>query len=230
MEELNLKEILYILLNKWWILVISIIIVFSACYVWTNYYVTPEYSSATTLYVGKNVDQVGIQTTDLNMGTSLIDDYREIAKSKLIAYEVIEKLDLTNMDADTLTSKISVSQRGETRVIQISVTDTDPNLAMEITKTVAEVFREKVIEIMQIENVQIIDKAKMPMHPVSPNKNRNYLMSIILGMALGIGLVFLLHFMDDNVKTPEDVEKCVDLPVIGTIPVFGAKGGRGSNG
>jgi len=230
MEELNLKEILYIILNKWWILVISTIVLFSACYVWTNYYVIPEYSSVTTLYVGKNVDQVGIQTTDLNMGASLIDDYREIAKSKLVAYEVIEKLGLTGMDADTLTSKISVSKRGETRVIQISVTDADPGRALDITKTVAEVFREKVIEIMQIENVQIIDKAEMPTHPVSPNKNRNYLMSILLGLAVGVGVVFLIHFLDDNIKTPEDVEKCVDLPVIGTIPVFGIKGGRYING
>jgi capsular polysaccharide biosynthesis protein len=226
MEELNLKEVFMVLKGKWWVLVICVVVMFSLAYFWTNYYVTPLYSAETTLYVGKNIDQEGLQTTDLNMGTNLIEDYREIAKSRLVAYEVMEELGITGIDADTLAEKIKVVQRGETRVIQISVEDADPRKALEITRTVAEVFRKKVIQIMQLENVQIIDRAEMPLLPVSPQKSRNYMLGIMLGAAIGAGIIFLIYFLDDNIKTPEDIRKCVELPVIGTIPAFRIKGRR----
>lgn len=225
MTEISIKDIFRILLRKWWVIFICIVIFGAAAYIWTNYYVVPMYNASTTLYVGKNTDQIGIETTDLYLGSNLILDYREIAKSKLVAYEVIDELGL-RMSAGALAGRISVNQRDATRVIQISITDSNPQMAMDIANTVAEVFRRKVIEIMQVENVQVIDKAELPIFPVSPNKQLNYMIGIILGLAIGVGVIFLIEFLDDTVKTPEDVEKYTGLTVIGTIPVFQGKGRR----
>lgn len=229
MEEISIRDLIRMFLRRWWILVICTLAVGSAAYVWTHYYITPIYSAYTTLYVGKNADQVGIQSADLYLGTNLIQDYREIAKSKLIAYEVIKKLGYEKMSAGAMAGKINVTQKSDTRVIQISVDDPDPQAAMDITNTVAEVFKNKVIEIMQVENVQIIDKAELPMYPVSPNNNRNVMVGIILGLAIGVGIVLLIEFLDNTIKSPEDVQKYVDLPVIGVIPVFRTKGRRSGN-
>lgn len=226
MEEFNLRDILQMFLKRWWIIILCTIVFGSISYIYTNYYTVPVYAANTTLYVGKNVDQVGIQTSDLYLGSSLIMDYREIAKSKMVAYEVINELGFTNMSAGTMAGMISVTQRNETRVIQISVSDTDPMRAMNITNKVAEVFQKKVIEIMQVENVQIIDKAETPRFPISPDKNLNLMIGVILGLALGVGIIFLVEFLDDTIKTPDDVQKHVNLPVIGTIPVFQEKGRR----
>jgi capsular polysaccharide biosynthesis protein len=225
MVEITIRDIFRILLRRWWIVLIFIIVCGTASYIWTNYYITPMYSANTTLYVGKNTDQYGIETTDLYLGSNLILDYSEIAKSKLVAYEVIDELGL-RMSAGALAGRISVNQRDMTRVIQISVTDSNPQRAMDIANTVAEVFKKKVVEIMQVENVQVIDRAELPMFPVSPNKQVNYMAGVILGLALGVGLIFLIEFLDDTVKTPEDVQKYTGLPVIGTIPVFHRKGRR----
>ncbi|NLK86635.1 MAG: hypothetical protein GX279_03980 [Clostridiaceae bacterium] len=225
MEDISYKQLLKKILERWWILLICVLVSFSTAYVWTNNFVVPLYSASTTLYVGKNTDQIGIESSDLNLGSNLILDYREIAKSKLVAYEVIDELGL-RMSAGAMAGRISVDQRGMTRVIQISVTDPDPQMAMDIANTVAEVFKRKVIEIMQVENVQVIDKAELPMFPVSPNKRMNYLVGIILGLAIGVGIIFLIEFLDDTVKTPEDVQKYTGLTVIGTIPVFQGKGRR----
>lgn len=227
MGEINLIDLFKLLLRRWWIIFACVVVFGTAAYIWTNYYVTPVYQSYTTLYVGKNTDQVGVQSSDLYLGSNLILDYREIAKSKLVANEVLKELNITNMSASAMAGRISVTQRNETRVIQISVSDTDPQRALDITNAVAKVFQKKVVEIMQVENVQIIDKAELPMSPVSPNKRRDTLIGIILGLAISIGIIFLLEFLDDTVKTPEDVAKYVDLPVIGTIPVFQMKGRRG---
>ncbi len=226
MADISIKDIFSILFRKCWIIFICVVVFGAAAYIWTNYYLVPMYTASTTLYVGKNTDQVGIQSTDLNLGSNLIMDYRELAKSKLVAYEVIDELGL-KMSAGAMAGRISVDQRGMTRVIQISVTDPNPQMAMDIANTVAEVFKRKVIEIMQVENVQVIDKAELPMFPVSPNKQMNYMVGIILGLVISIGIIFLIEFLDDTVKTAEDVQKCTGLNVIGTIPVFQGKGRRG---
>jgi capsular polysaccharide biosynthesis protein len=183
----------------------------------------PVYSANTTLYVGKNIDIQGIQASDLKLGADLILDYRELAKSKLVANEVINELGLKNMSAGGLAGMVQVNQRNESRVIQISVNSTNPQMAMDLTNKVAEVFQKKVVEIMQVENVQIIDKAVMPFYPISPDNNRNIMLGIFLGFIIGAGIILLIAFLDKTVKSAEDVQRYLDLPVIGNIPVINSK-------
>ena len=223
MLEINIKDLLRLILRKWWIFAICILVFGSAAYIWTNYFIVPIYSSSTTLYVGKNAESEGIQTSDLSLGSNLIHDYRELARSKLVAREVINEMGLQNMNPASLAGKIVVSQKNESRVIQISVNDTKPQMAMELTNKVAEVLQKKIIEIMQIENVQIIDKAELQPYPISPNKRMNYMIGAILGLFVGMGMILLIIYFDNTVKTPEDVKKHLDLPVIGTIPSFKIK-------
>ncbi|HHU91293.1 MAG TPA: hypothetical protein GXZ22_09615 [Clostridiaceae bacterium] len=223
MLEINIKDLIRLVFSKWWVFVSCILISGSAAYIWTNYFTIPVYSSSTTLYVGKNIESEGIQTSDLSLGSILINDYRELAKSKLVAREVIEEMGLRNVSPASLAGKIVVSQKNESRVIQISVNDTNPQMAMELTNKVAEVLQKKIIEIMQIENVQIIDRAELQPYPVSPNHRLNYMIGIILGLIVGMGIILLIIYFDNTVKTPEDVKKHLDLPVIGTIPTFKAE-------
>lgn len=222
MVEISIKDIFKILLMKWWIIFICVVFFGAVAYIWTSNFVVPMYTTSTTLYVGKNTDQIGIESTDLSLGSNLIMDYREIAKSKLVAYEVIDELGL-RMSAGAMAGRIRVDQRDMTRVIQISVTDPNPQMAMDIANTVAKVFKRKVTEIMQVENVQVIDKAELPIFPVSPNKQMNYMVGIVVGLAIGVGIILLIEFLDDTIKTPDDVQKYTGLTVIGTIPVFHGK-------
>lgn len=226
MLEINMKELFMLILRKWWILIICMIIIGSASFIWTNYYTDPVYLSSTTLYVGKNIGSEGIQSSDLNLGSNLILDYRELAKSKLVANEVINDMGLVNISAKSLAKRIEVSQINESRVIRISVKDLDPQIAMKLTNKVAEVFQKKIIQIMQVDNVQIIDKAEVEFSPISPNKNLNYMIGIILGFVIGIGTILLVEYFDNTIRTTEDVQKHLDLPVIGNIPLFYFKGGK----
>lgn len=226
MTEINIKDIFKSLLRRWWLLFICVIVFGGAAYYYTHYYLIPTYETYTTLYVGKDTGQTGLNQGDLYFGSALIPDYREIAKSKQVASEVIKDLGLSYMRPASLAGMIGVTQRNDSRVIQISIVDTNPQRAMEIANKVAEVFQKKVIEIMQVENVQIIDKAELQSYPIAPDNKRNIIMGIIIGLALGGGIAFLIEYMDNSIKTPEDVQKFIDLPVIGTIPVFKAKGRR----
>lgn len=167
-------------------------------------------------------DEQGLAPVDLSIGTALIQDYREIAKSRLVASAVIDELGLDGLSPDALSSKIDVFQKTETRVIEISVRDSDPYMAMIIANKTAEVFQEKVVEIMQVKNVQVIDKAELPEYPVSPNKKFNLVIAFIFGLAAGAGIVYLTVILDNTVKSPEDIEKYAGLTVIGTIPTYQA--------
>lgn len=221
MEEIQLKELFQIVLKRWWLIVAVTLVATIAAGVVSFFVLDPVYQSNTTLYIFKNVDSKGaIEYNELMVGNQLVKDYRELVKSRLVANEVLNKLDMPDITINELTQKINVGLKSDTRVIEISVQDGDPAMAQKIANTVAEVFMDKVINIMKVENVQVIDKAELPKNPVKPNKKMNVAIAFCLGLMIGTGIVFLIEYLDDTLKTPEDVQKHLGLPVIGTIPSF----------
>jgi len=217
--EFNLLDFAKLLIRKWWIMLICVLLCGGGAYVVTNYYMVPYYT-AYTVYVGVRPDEAGMNVTDLNIGAAVVGDYSQIAKSRSVASKVIERLDLTDVSAEALADSIYVEQISETRIIEIAASHINPYMAMEVTNTVAEVFMEKIQEIMHVTNVSVIDRAEIPHYPSSPNKGLNYIIGILLGLVTGAGIIYLINYMDKSVKTTEDVEKYTGLTVIGTIPAF----------
>jgi capsular polysaccharide biosynthesis protein len=226
MEEIDIKAIINIVIRRWWILLSSALICVIITGIWTFIIAVPVYQSYTTLFVGRNIQQTdpnqntSVAYNDLMASSLLVKDYREFAKSALVTNEVIRQLHLSKTNSEQIASEIAVDAKNETRIIQITVSDTDPKLAMNLADKVAEVFTDKVVGIMKVENVQVIDKAQLPTEPVKPNKKLNMAIALLLGLMLGGGIIFLIEYLDNTVKTPEDVKKVLDLPVIGVIPVF----------
>lgn len=221
MEEIELKSLLQIVRKRWWAILLITIVAISASAVYSFLIVKPIYQSNTSLYVGKNTEsEAGIAYNDILLGDRLVNDYRELVKSRLISEIVINKLKLQDISATKMAEKLSVNSKKDTRLIEISAIDENPEAARAIADKVAEVFREKVTEIMQVENVQIIDKAEVPKSPIKPNKKMNLAIAGVLGLMIGFGLAFIIEYFDDTIKTPEDIQKYLDLPVVGTIPVF----------
>lgn len=218
---IDIRQLFQIFLRRWWIIVISTVLCIAAGYVLAFYVIEPVYKSDTTLYIGRNIDQkTDITYNDMMLGTQLVKDYRELVISRMVSNTVIQELGLKDITAEQLAQKLTVTSKNDTRVIQISTEDINPELAMNITNKVAEIFKVKVVEIMMVENVQIIDRAEISVNPISPNKKIYLAGSFILGLLLGIGVISLIEFLDNTIKTPEDIAKYLDLPVIGTIPVF----------
>ncbi len=220
-EEINLKDLLNILAQRWWIVGICLglcIILVSAV---TIFMMVPVYQADTSLYVGKVIDTQGtaIAYNDLILGDRLVSDYRELVKSRQITGMVIEELGL-DISPSQLAAKLNVSSKKDTRIIEITAQDTNPQRAMLIADAIAETFRERVIEIMHVENVQIIDKAVLPKTPVKPNKRMNLAVAMVLGLMTGLALVFLIEYFDRTVKTPDDIKNQLGIPVIGVIPDF----------
>lgn len=221
MDTLDLRSIMQIIIKRWWIIVASTLLATIISAIVSFFFLTPIYQSQTTLYIGKSLESKGeLVYNDLLLGNQLVKDYRDIVKSRKIANIVLEELGLDNLTASSLSSKVEVNLKNDTRVFQISAQDTDPELAMSIANKVTQVFQTEVIEIMKIENVQIIDEAELPLKPIKPNKKINVAIAFIIGLMLSTGVVFLIEYLDNTVKTPEDIKKYLDIPIIGTIPVF----------
>ena len=182
-----------------------------------------EYETFTTLIVGKPKDYQGennIEYNDIILNQRLVSTYGEIVKMRVVADKVIDNLKLP-ISYSEFGNKVSVELVQDTEIIKLKVVDEDPVLAADIANETAEVFMDSVKDIMLVENVQVIDKAQVPKNPVSPRPLLNMAIAGVLGIMIGIFIAFLLEFLDDTIETENDVEKKLELPVIGIIPLFG---------
>jgi len=221
-EEISLKQIFEILRKRAWIIVaITLTAIFIATII--NFFlIKPVYESNTTIMVGKPRNRIvdennPITYQEIQTNRLLVSTYREIAKSRTVLEEVIKDLNL-DISIGQLREKVDVSLVKDTEIIQIKVQDHDPETAANLANTIASAFSKQVIKIMNVENVQVLDEAIPQLSPVKPKKTMNIAISLVLGAMLGIFVAFILEFLDTSIKTPEDVEKYLGLPVIGTIP------------
>ncbi len=221
MDALELKDLLLIIKKRLWLIVVITLATSALSAILSFFLMNPVYQSDTSLYIGRSMDnQSSIGYNDLMLNTQLVNDYRELVKSRMVTSIVLERLSLKDMTLEQLSEKLNVESKQNTRLIVISAQDEDPVLARDIANTVAEIFMEKVADIMMVENIQIIDTAELPEAPVKPNKLMNIAIATLLGFMLSTGVVFLVEYMDDTIKTPDDVQKYLGLSVVGTIPVF----------
>ncbi|WP_304942514.1 YveK family protein [Vallitalea guaymasensis] len=219
-QEIDLRELIRVVFRKWWIIAIFLVIGTVSTYLVTTYYMKPVYEAKTSLFIGKEKGDIGsISLGDLQLNSKLITDYREIAKSRLVADEVINNLNL-KMDLKAFRSNLSISTVKDSRLFTINVQHTNPRLATDIANEIANTLVVKVSEIIEVKNVQVIDKALVPTSPVKPNKKLNIAIAGILGCMIGLFIIFLIEYFDNTFKAEEDVEKHLGLTVIGVIPKF----------
>jgi len=146
-----------------------------------------------------------------------VSTYSEIAKSRTVSNEVIKNLGL-DITYDAIRKKVNIAQVGDTGIIKIESRDENPEVAAKLADGIAEVFMEKVVKIMNVENVQIIDRAEIPKKNIRPIPVLNMTAAGILGIMIGALIVILIDYLDNTIKTPEDITKYIGMPVIGMIP------------
>lgn len=222
MEEISLRDLYYIL-KRWIALIIILPIIAVAISGAISYFVLePEYETFTTLMVGKPKDYISenkLEYNELMLNQKLVSTYGEIVKSRLVTDKVIKNLGL-GISYESFRNKVNVNLVKDTEIIRIQVTDTSPELAAEIANETAQVFMEGVQTIMKVENVQVIDPAQVPRNPIKPRKMLNMAIAGVLGLMVSVFIAFLVEFLDNSIKTPEDVENYLGLPVLGAIPMI----------
>ena len=219
MEEIELGEIFWILRKKAWLIVLITVLSIVTSGLISYFVLVPEYETFTTLMLGKPKDYTEdtMQYQDVLLNQKLVTTYGEIAKSRIVSNEIIDNLEL-DLTPEELKNKVKVSLVNNTEIIKITVSDTSPELAAKMANEAADVFMKHIKKIMNIENVQVIDIAEVPTNSVKPRPKLNMAIAGVLGMMISVFLIFMLEYMDNTIKTPEDVARHLDLPVIGMIP------------
>lgn len=217
-ETIDLREYVAIIKKKAWIIAaITAVTTFVSAFL-SFFVLSPVYEAKTTLIV--NTDQKNDDTItgdEFSVTQRLAVTYGEIIKSRTVLEPVIEKLGL-DISYEDLSKMVTVSPVKDTQIINISVQDTNPLKAKDIANSIPEVFTKEVKRITKANSVEVIDKAVEPLSPIKPNKLMNVLIAFVLGIMIGLFVVFLIEYMDNKMKTPQDVEKHLDLPILGVIP------------
>lgn len=218
--EIDLLEIVQILLGRCWIILGAALIAALICFAVSAYVLAPVFESTTKIYILNKTDNAAVTYTDVQMGTQLTKDYAELINSRYVIENVINQLSLKDMDYKELMKKVSVHTPVDTRIVSITVEHTDPELAMRIANCIREIAGEHIQNVMDIEAVNVVETANMPLEKSGPSVVKWTLIGSVAGAFLACAVILIIFFLDDTIKSSEDVEKYLGLSTLAMIPVI----------
>lgn len=224
MEEINLKELFEYFVSKLPIIVIAALLTTLVGIAYGLWIQKPMYNSYTTIVLTRTdndsttTDGTGITQSDILLNQNLVSTYREIIKSKRILNQVINNLDL-NISTDELEKNISVTSEKDTEVIKISVNNSNPTDAKDIANEIERVFSNEIISIYNIKNITIIDYAEEDTTPYNINVPKQIILAFLIGFILACAVIFVTFYFDTTIKSSEEIENKLGLPVLGVVPL-----------
>ena len=218
-EEISIQEIFYIL-KKRSILILSLTAITMIIVGIISYFViTPTYEANSQILVNQLDKESNLyDSNEVETNVQLIKTYKIMIKSSTVLEKVKDELNL-DYSIDDLNNIITVLSEDDTQIMSIIVEDKSIESAVKIANKTAEVFQKEIADIMNVNNVTVITEAKVKGHetPVKPNRVMNLAIAMVVGLMSGVGLAFLLAFLDHTLKTEVDIETRLNLPVIGVI-------------
>ena len=217
--EIDVLQMLKVLWKRKLIIALAAIISGAIAFGYSSFVIKPEFTSTTRIYVvNRNQgDKPGLTNQDLQAGSYLVKDYREIILSQDVLEKVVANQKL-NIDAKTLARKVQVTVPADTRIVSISVRDGLPEEASRIANALREVASQKIISVTRVSDVTMLEEARPAQSPSSPNIRRNTILGFGAGAGLVIVVVLIIELLDDRVKRPEDIEEVMHLSLLGVIP------------
>ena len=220
--ELDLRDYIKVIRKRIWIIIAIVLVACLTTGIMSYFFIDPIYEASTKLIVNKSNERVGADQVDLNSintNLSLINTYKEIIKTPAIMEKVALTFPQFNLTSDDLVKKVKVSSINNTQVMTLIVQDTSYNTAVQIVNAVSKVFQQEIPKIMKVDNVSLLNEAKEINNPipVKPNKKLNIAISFVVSLMIALGLVFLLEYLDDTLKTESDIQQFLGLPTLGMI-------------
>lgn len=216
--EIDILFLLKTLFRKKFLILVVALATAGIGLVYSLFIAKPTYDSTTRIYVVTQSSQgvPGITNQDLQAGTYLVQDYKEIILSQDVLREVSNELDLK----DKLESKIRVEIPVDTRIVSITVRDTDAEEAARIANHVRQTAAQKIIDVTKVSDVTTLEEAIPATKPSTPNTKRNVLLGFVAGATLVMAIILFKEVMDDRVKRPEDIEEMMGIPLLGVVPAI----------
>jgi len=219
-ETISLQELAQTIKKRLGMILVITLLAVGISGVVSYFVLTPIYQATTQLLVSQEKSEMPVYNVgEIQTNLQLINTYNVIIKSPAILNLVVEELALENMSVEALNSKIAVSSVGDSQVVTIIVNDPDPFIARDIANTTASIFKREIVTLMNVNNVSVLAEATAfeNQQPVKPNPVLNMAIAMVVGLMLGVGLAFLLEYLDNTIKTDADIDRLLELPVLGAI-------------
>ena len=219
MMEIDVFHLLKILWKRKFLIALVAFVTGTVAFTYSSFIVKPEFTSTTRIYVvNRNQgDKPGLTNQDLQAGSYLVKDYREIILSQDVLEKVATDLKL-ELPPKGLASKIKVTVPVDTRIVSISVTDRAPEEASRIANSLREVAAQKIISVTRVSDVTTLEEARPATSPSSPNIRRNTMVGFLAGAVVMVVTVLLVELLDTRVKRPEDIEDVMQIALLGVVP------------
>lgn len=216
---IDVVQLFKVLWKKKIVIILTAIVAAVLAFGVSSFVLKPEYASTTRIYVvsRNQSENAGLTNQDLQAGSYLVKDYKEIILSQDVLEKVISNLKLEKTVKE-LSKKIQVTVPVDTRIVSIVVEDDHPEEASRIANALREVAAEKIISVTRVSDVTTLEEARPALAPSSPNIRRNTLLAFLAGGAVMVVSILLLELLDDRVKRPEDVEEVMNMPLLGIVP------------
>lgn len=223
MKILDLRELLYACLRKVWLIILCVVIVGAAAFAYTAYCITPLYRAEVSFYVNNSSFQANpnqsISSSDLATSQRLVLTYVNIIKSDTVLEKVAAESGL-NLSAAQLRGIMTAESMDDTELFKVQISYPDPELAAQIANAIAEVAPGEISDILMGSATKVIDYAKVPASPYTPNRARNTAAGALAGAVLAIAVIVIQVLVDVRIKGEEDLAKFSPVPVLGVIPDF----------
>lgn len=220
MEEqvISISEI-FEALKKRWILIVSITLVATLISgVLSFFVIKPTYETSTKVFIGKEEsNQEGYNTNDIQMYQKLLKTYAETVKTNEVLQGAINNTN-SDLTVSSVKGALTVTPVADTQILQIKYQNKNPEVAKEILESITNEFVILAKELVPNGNVRVIEAVQLPENPVAPNKKMNVAIAFLLGLMVSVGLVFLIEYLDNTFKSKEELERELDIPVVGIIP------------
>lgn len=222
MEEqvISIEEIFEALKKRWKMITLITIVATVISGVFSFFIIDPVYEASTKLFVGKEENSEEVyNSNDIAMYQKLLKTYSETIKTRDLLTSAIKDSNY-DLEVGAVSSALTVVPVADTQILQIKYQSKDPKEAEIVLKAISNNFIKTAKELVPNGNVRTIEAVEMPEKPVSPNKKMNIAIAFFLGLMVSVGLVFLLEYLDNTYKTKEQLEKELELPVLGVIPTL----------
>lgn len=235
MEELELKDIIRVIRKRIWWITLIVTFVTAATGVISYTILKPIYEASTKLIVNQSADALPnqqININDINTYIKLIDTYKEIMLTPRILDLVVEQHPEFHLTSEQLAEKLEVSSVNGTQVMTVKVQDESYVRAADIVNAVSRTFQAEISSIMRVDNVTILNEAKRSadVDPVKPNPKLHIAIAFVVSLMMALGFVFLLEYMDDTIKSEQDVQQVLELPTLAVVAkIKHAKGHKQSS-
>lgn len=217
--EIDLLHLIRLVLRKW-ILVGAITAAVALLAAGYSFFMLDDTYTANSSMLVQAQDTETSDYQNLLTGQRLVDTYKEIAKSNRVLEELETRIDDSEITTGNLKDMINVSSVNDTLIVKLSVETGDPELSAEIANEAVTIVQELSAEFNGLQEVEVLDTAKVPTGPSGPNRILYVAVGILLGGMIGVGIVLAIEFLDKHIKTPKDIETHLGIRVLGTIPDY----------